>query len=320
MKQNPYKIGKVDDARRERLLQLDELCRSKSRESLKIRWPSAQEQQRASLDDFGSEGPATRLIGLGDQLADYSKLIQNGASVISHDKFENLCVPIVDRALTAAWGDSGDLNNTPLSVADAKPKRLSSYIVISNQLRVQNPLLAGSFIEAQLLSSIATALDDAVLNGSGTNDEPLGILADTSLPTHSRASAGVNAEADLLAMEKAISDSHGEHDPEDFVWLLASDTRESLRKLGGTSDPVFRPGGGAGPLGYKSAVMPTAPNGTAILTQASQLAIFDWSSLEIETIPDVDQLTEGFKTMLVSGFFDVAVLDQNAVVVAQDPA
>lgn len=329
MKQNPYQIGPVDDARRERLLQLDGLFRSNSTERLEIRFPSPREQQRAGLSNFGNEGPSTKLLGLGDQLADYSKLIKNGASVVSHDRFEDLVAPVVDRSLQASWGNSGDLDNTPLTVADAKPKRLSAYITISDQLRVQNPILAGSFIEAQLLASIGTALDDAAINGTGVGDIPLGILNDASLPTHTRGVGSSEELADLTKMEEIIADAHGEIDPSDYRWLCDPATRKRLREtpgynvsgnFGGAAwDASATPQAGGGILGYHGVALPTAPNDTLILTQMSQLAVLDWSVLKIENLIDRTQALAGFRTMLVSGFFDFAVIDPNAICIAINP-
>ncbi len=310
---NPNLFGKLDDARRQRLLELDQLFRSNTEERLTLRWPD-EFQTRTALNDFSLEGPATLNL-FSSQLRDFSRIMRMGATSISHPRFETVTAPIVDRSLKAGWGDSTDLDNVPLSVADAEPRRVSCFITLSDQLRLQNPLLAGRFIEAQLLSAISSAIDDAVVNGSGSNGEPLGILADATLPKHERASAGVNAEADLVAMEKAIADSHGEHDPEDFLWILASDTRAALRQLGGTSDPIFRATGN-GPLGYRAAVLPTAPNGTAILCQASQLGVFDWQRLEIENLHDVQQAKAGFRTMFATAWIDFCVLDSNSIVVA----
>ncbi len=315
MTKAPHTLGHLDDFRRERLLALDELFRSRSEERLTLRWPD-ETQQRTALNDWTNEGPATLSL-FSTQLRDYSRIMKAGAASISHPRFENLCAPIVDRSLTASWGNSGGLDNTPLMVADAEPKRLSAFITASDQLRMQSPVLAGAFIEAQLLASVGAAIDDAVVNGSGAGDVPLGLLNDGDLPTHTRASAGVNAEADLLAMEKAVADAYGEHDPADFVWILASDTRAALRQLDGTSDPVFR-ATGDGPLGHKASVIPTAPNATAILAQAGQLAIFDWQQLQVENLLDVAQAKQGFRTMLISGWFDFAVLDPNSVIVAAD--
>ncbi len=319
LQNHPGLIGPVDDARRERLLQLDELVRSNSTERIKLRWPSASEIQRAALNDLPADGPATKIIPMGSQLSSYSKIIRAGASVITHDRHESLVVPVVDRSLQASWsGTSNDLDNVPLQVTDATPRRVSCFVTISDQLRISNPVLTGQFVEMQLLSAVGLALDDAIVNGTGSG-EPLGILADSDVLTHERASAGINSFADACGIERVISAAHGEDDAESFVWLVAPDTRSDARQAVGVTgvSSLWHDGK---ILDHQGIALPTAPNGTLILAQAPQIAVFDWGAMEIEALASAAQAKAGLKTLLVSAYLDCGVLDQNAVCVAVDPS
>lgn len=315
--QTLFKIGKTDHYRRERLFQLDTAFRTGSDEQIELRWPDEM-RERAALNDWSNEGPAS-LVTFASQLRDYSRIMKAGATSISHERFEDICVPVVDRSLKASWGTAGDLDPAPLTVADAAPKRVSAFITISDQLRVQNPILAGSFIEAQLLSSVGAALDDAILNGTGVGEEPLGILADPDVLSYERASAGVSLLSDTLAMEKAISDAFGEDDAGQYRWLVASDSRQAARQTEGVTG-VSALWENRRILDYSVEVMPTAPNGTMVLAQMPSLVVYDWQRLTIENVFDVAQAKQGLRTMLVHGYFNVGVLNPAAVCVAVDPA
>ncbi len=319
-------IGRTDPARRERLMELADLIGNNQRKTVKLRFPDWSELQRdLTTTDLPLGGPNTVLFGLSDMLAEHSQLLRSGVPMIRATQFADLDVPIIDRTLEAVFGGSSvDVGDGVISAALPKPKRLSAFVVISRQLRVQNPLLSGAWLEAQLMAAMGRALDKAAIVGDGTGENPVGFLNDPDVLTHERASAGANSLADLCAMEEIIANANGNDGAENLLWIADTATRSSLRQTAGASglgevfgEPVWE---GSGPFGYDGIASVHCPTGTLALAQKSSMAFFDWGKLEVENLLDVEQAKEGFQTVLVNGYFDFAILDPNGVCVAVDPA
>jgi HK97 family phage major capsid protein len=310
-------IDPADSWRQKRLLDLTELAFAGSQRRLELRWPDHATLQRAALNEWTNDGPRT-MLSLAGQLRAHSAILRAGATVTTVPEFADVVAPILNRSLEASWGASVDLGSDPISAVEAKPKRLSAYIHVSDRLRHQSPVLTGQFLERQLLSAIGTALDKAALVGTGEDDEPLGILNDDGLLIHTRAAAGIDSPDDLAAMESTIAEAHGEADPAAYSWLVDPATRRTLRTTEGTETPLWSTHG-PGPFNYPLVASPHAPAGTMILAQADKIVIMDWNRLTIENLVNREQSLAGFRTMLVSGFFDVLVADPSAVCVAVDP-
>lgn len=314
---HPGLIGFVDHARRERLLSLYDLMRSSRNETIDLRWPDYSTIERAALNDFTNEGPKT-LVTLSRQLSEYSQLIRAGVPMISEMEFKDLVLPTLDRSLTATFGGtSPDIGDQGVSAALPKPKRLSAYVVVSDQLRVQNPVLIGAWLEQQLLASIGRALDKAAIVGTGTNDQPLGIFTDGDILTNERATANTDTVADLTAMEKVIADANGEDSEDNYIFLADTGTRATLKSTAGINGPIWEK---PGPLGHKAIASVHCAANSLALAQTSAMAFIDWNQLQVENLVDVSQAKQGFRTMLISGWFDFTVTDPNGVCKATNPA
>jgi len=317
-------IGPVDNARRQRLLALCDLTRSSTNQRITLEWPDYCEQERAALNDLAVDGPRT-IIPLSRQLSGYSQLLRAGVPMISTTEYTTLTLPTLNRALEADWSNvSPDIGNNSINASEAEPRRLSAYVVVSDMLRVQNELLVGAWLEQQLLASVGRALDKAALVGTGTNNQPTGILNDAGIITHTRASTGINSLADMAAMERAIADDNGEDNAEDYLWVSDTATRETLRNTAATAAgttfgrSLWEPHptnnlGRSGVMGYEAIASVHAPANTLILAQKRALAFVDFNKLTIENLVDSAQGKAGFRTMLVSGFFDFAVLEPSGV-------
>jgi len=326
-------IGPVDNYRRERLLELSNLIESNEQRSLKLNFPDYQDLEPARQRDLTDpdslkSGQGTVLFSLPAMLAEHSQLIKNGVPVINSTRFQDLDVPVLDRSLEAAWGGSSvDVGDNGISAALPKPKRVSAFIVVSRQLQIQNPILTGAWLESQLLAAVGRALDKAAIVGDGTGDNPLGILNDTEILTHTRTSAGINTLTDMAAMERTIAEANGEASSDDYFWVSDPRTREALRIA-----PAFTAEGNfgdslwshrtssekSGPLGFPGIVSPVAPADTFVLAQSSGMAFVDWNKLEVENLTNVYQATEGFRTMLATGFFDFVTIDPKMICKAVD--
>jgi len=116
--------------------------------------------------------------GLLEALRPASKVIAAGATIFS-GLSSNIAIPRQSAASTASWhselGELDDVSGT-IDQITLQPNRVGSFVELSNQLLVQvNPSIEG-FIQNDLIQAIATAIDAAAINGTGANNQPLGIL------------------------------------------------------------------------------------------------------------------------------------------------
>jgi HK97 family phage major capsid protein len=316
---NQQLITAADSSRKQRLYDLAGIAFSNREQKLDLRWPDHDTVQRAALNDWTNDGPRT-LLTLAGQLRQHSAIVRAGASVTTVTEFLDVIAPNISRTLEASWGDNtADIGSEPISAVASRPKRLSAFINVSDRLRHQSPLLTGQWLEAQLLSAMGVALDKAALVGTGDDSQPLGLLNDDEILTHERTTADVDTLDDLAGMEEAIANSHGEADPGNFCWIVDPATRRALRSSEGAGGPLW-PSNTLGPLGHRLEASPHAPAGTVVLAQAEKITVMDWNRLTVENLVNREQALEGFRTLLVSGWFDVIVSDPRAVCVAINPA
>ena len=86
------------------------------------------------------------------------------------------------------------------------PKNLASFVQISQQpLLVQSDPSVETVIQDDITRAIAVAIDAAALAGTGSSNQPTGILATTGIGSVSFASAGAPTFAEIVAIESAIS-------------------------------------------------------------------------------------------------------------------
>lgn len=301
------KIGAIDPLRTQRLLDIAGLLKRNGGGQVSLRWPDQNSALRAerSIDEWAT---GREPLFLGNQLRAHSAIVRAGASTLTLPLIQESAMPSIDRSKKATWGNSADVAPT-LNLTDSTPRRLSAYVNASKQLVDSHPMIAAAFIEAQLLSAIGAALDDSAINGSGTA-EPFGLLADPGLLEHEYAGSDP-VVSDLLAMEAALADAHGERDPFALGWLVDSATRKRLRgvpRMTAGTTPAWPDQAGQGALGYRGTVSPFAPAKTVIYGDFSDLLVVQ--SHEITVLMNPYSLdTQGFIRLTIAGYFDVLALN-----------
>ncbi|MDN5936652.1 MAG: phage major capsid protein [Nitrosospira sp.] len=127
----------------------------------------------------------------------------------------NLAVPKVSGKTTPSWVATESAQVAPsqptLSQIAMTPKTLGNVVVFSRQLGLQAN--ADQFVGRELLRSIGTALDQAVLNGSGTSGQPLGILNTTGIQTQS----GATLNSGAWSMKQKTSEANANDEQISFI-------------------------------------------------------------------------------------------------------
>ena len=313
-------VEEMDWARCQRLLKLADFTRINGKLVHELEWPNYHEQQRAALNadtDLNPQGQKV-IVPISRQLAKHSQLIRAGVPVITQNEFRDAVVPTLNKGLEASWGKttSTDVGDEAFTAAFLKPKRISCFIDLSDQLAVQSELETGRQIEQQLLSSLGRALDKAALTGAGGEEFPEGLFVDADVLTHTRATAGVDTLADLAAMEKAITDNNGDGFDDSHFWICDSSTKETLRTTEGIGSPIWS---GNGPLGRQGIASVHAPAGSLVLASKESMAFMDFNKVKVESLTTISQAQEGLRRLFCSAWLDFAVLDPNGICKAVDP-
>lgn len=112
----------------------------------------------------------------------------------------NVAIPRKSAGATSYWvaenvaPTEGSLTFEQLSLT---PKTVAAYIDFSRKLSYQSSMDVESMVRNDLASSIAIALDSAAINGTGSSNQPTGILATSGIGSYT---IGANGGAPTWAM------------------------------------------------------------------------------------------------------------------------
>ena len=92
----------------------------------------------------------------------------------------NIAIPKAGDKLTAAWisteGGNATKTNTTFGQISATPHTMGGYVDITRQLLLQSSIDVQAFIQSELIYALAYCLENAAINGTGTNGAPTGLV------------------------------------------------------------------------------------------------------------------------------------------------
>jgi|9_EtaG_2_1085328.scaffolds.fasta_scaffold00739_8 HK97 family phage major capsid protein len=248
-----------------------------------------------------------------DRLSNMVVVEQAGATVLSGLQ-GNVSIPRMSTGSTAYWvAEQGSPTEAVPSFDQVAltPKRLSVHVNVSKQLMIQSSLDMENVLRNDILKALAIAEDSAAINGSGSSNEPTGIIN----------ASGIGDEGDNQTINYSeIWNVIKQVDQDnalmgDLVWLtsaagraklatteVASSTAKFLldsdNRVGGY--PLFTSNNVPDNLGSDS-------NGTAfIFGNIADLIIGRWDGVEILVDP-FTSASSGTVRLIVSLFTDIAV-------------
>ena len=115
-----------------------------------------------------------------------------GARVMSNLQ-GNVAIPKLATGTSTYWvaEDGAPTEGQPVFASvSLTPKNLASFVQISRNLLVQSDPSVESVVQDDITKSIAVAIDAAALAGTGSSNQPTGILATTGIGSVSFSSAG----------------------------------------------------------------------------------------------------------------------------------
>ena len=153
------------------------------------------------------------LIGQDFRGGDFIDVLRNNSAVMPMATVLNglsgdVKIPRKSAASTAAFissegGAAGESEMTIGSVT-MSPKTLGAYTDCTRQLLIQSSLDVENLIRNDLAQSMAIAIDDGALEGSGSSGNPTGITNTSGINTVSLSSAAAPTWAEMVSMETAV--------------------------------------------------------------------------------------------------------------------
>lgn len=155
---------------------------------------------------YGGNAVGLQIGGFIDALRPMLAVAQAGATVMS-GLTSNVGLPRQAAASTATWKpETGTLDEVSQEIEQLllSPKRIGAWTKLSKQLIAQSTPDVENFVRNDLLAAVAVGFDYAAINGSGADDQPLGILNTAGIGS---VAGGTNGAAPTWAHLVALASS-----------------------------------------------------------------------------------------------------------------
>ena len=158
----------------------------------------------------GSDGD---LIGQDYRAGDFIDVLRNNSAVMPLATMLNgltgdVKIPKKTAAASAAFisSEGGAAGESELTIGNVSmsPKSLGAFTDITRQLMIQSSIDVENLVRNDLAASMAIAIDDAALEGSGSSGNPTGITNTSGINTVSLSSAAAPTFAEMVSMESAV--------------------------------------------------------------------------------------------------------------------
>lgn len=176
----------------------------------------------------------------------------------------NIAIPRQTGGATAYWvAESGAPTESDQSFDQVTlaPKTVGAFTDISRKLLLQSSIDVEAFVQRDLATTLALAIQQAAINGSGASNQPRGILATSGIGD---VAGGANGAApdwqDIVDLETAVSAANA--DVGTLAYLTNAKVRGKLKttsKVSGENGFIWE--AGSTPLnGYRAAVTNAVPS------------------------------------------------------------
>jgi HK97 family phage major capsid protein len=178
-----------------------------------------------------------------DILQNRLSIMQSGATMLTGLE-GNIAIPRQTGGAAAFWlaenGEPSESSATFDQIA-LTPKTVGAFTELSRKLIQQSSINAEMFVQNELIRILALEIDRAALNGSGTNNQPLGLLNMNGIGSVAMGTNGGAPTWDsVVDLETAISDENA--DIGSLRYLTNARVRGKLKKtqvFEGTGERIF---------------------------------------------------------------------------------
>ena len=243
-----------------------------------------------------------------DALRNASSVMQAGARMLS-GLSGDVKIPKKTAASTAAFvaseGTAAAESEMTIGNVSMAPKTLGAFTDVTRQLLIQSSLDVEALIRDDLAQSIATAIDKAGLEGSGSSGNPEGILNVTGVNQVTNFAAANPTFAEVVTLETAVAEDNALMG--NLAYILPASMYGALKtteKATNTAQFVVEPGGTMN--GYTAIVSNQATAGNLYFGNFSDLLIGMFGGLDIVVDP-YSNSTSGTVRVVALQSVDVAV-------------
>jgi len=244
----------------------------------------------------------------------------------------NLDLPRHSTTASASWyAENGTAaeSDPAFDKISLSPKRLAATMDVSKQLIAQGSFDIEAFLRAELEAAIREAVDAAAINGSGTSNQPTGILNTSGIGVVSiGTNGGAPTHQHIIDLETEVAVDNA--DIGALAYLTTPGVRGRLKRTAvdaGSGQFVWQ---GNEMNGYRAEVSTQVPSN---LTKGSgtnlhailfgnwnDLIIANWAGVDIVVDP-YTKATSALVAMTVNSYWDVALrhAESFAAVVDADP-
>lgn len=232
----------------------------------------------------------------------------------------NVAIPRQTGGATAYWVAEGSAPTESAQAFDQvtlSPKTVGAFTDISRKLLLQSSIDIEALVRSDLATVLALAIDAAAINGSGSSNQPRGILNVSGIGSVVGGTNGAAPDwADMVDLESAVTSANA--DIGSLAYLTNAKVRGKLKqtvKASGTAQFVWENGNTVN--GYTAAVSNQVPSNltkgsasgvcSAILYgNWNDLLIGMWGTLDL-TVDPYSQSTSGTMRVVALQDVDVAV-------------
>ena len=236
-----------------------------------------------------------------DALRPYSAVMEAGASMIS-GLVGNVSIPKRATSSTAEWigaDDSDALSESTgtFGTVSLSPRTIGVFSKFSRLMQLQSTPDVENLIRQDFLELIGTGIDSAAIEGTGSSNQPEGILSASGTTVLALGTNGAALTLDnLITLKKNVSASNA--DDASCCYLINSKVESALSQLKNSDglyhlNPYELPLGEQRFAGRRMLVSNNVPSdltkgsgsnlSAAIYGRFSDVLIGQWSGIEIET-------------------------------------
>lgn len=196
----------------------------------------------------------------------------------------NISIPKQSGSSQAYWvgeGSSPTESQQTIEQVNLSPKTCGAFTDFSRKLLLQSDISVEAMVRDDLAKSLALELDRVGLNGSGSSNQPLGIINTTGIGTQSLTSFGTFEE--YIGMETDVAVANA--DAGSLRYIINASARgalKSTKKDAGSGEFVFSDNE---INGYPVTVSNQLSNNDALFGDFSQLIMAMWSGLDLTVDP-----------------------------------
>lgn len=210
-------------------------------------------------------------------------MMQAGVSMLTGLQ-GNISIPRQTSAATAYWvGEGGSPTESQQAIdqVNMTPKTVGAFVDYSRRLLLQSSIDVERMVRDDLARVIALELDRAAIYGTGSANQPLGLVNTSGIGSQSLTNAGTFAE--LIGMETDVATANADAGAMRYIMNAAArGALKSTSKIGSEAQFVWENGE---VNGYPVIVSNQLQSNDALFGDFSQFVVGMWSGLDLTVDP-----------------------------------